>query len=96
MHLAQTGCMAKAIKLSGREAGVLRTIGFGLGVPGSELLERLQMAEDELVDVLNALLDAGYVETESMKERVAVTDYLQETFEVNPSYAGDLKATMRR
>ena len=88
--------MAKVIKLSGREAGVLRTIGFGLGVPGSELLERMQMAEDELVDVLNALLDAGYVETESMKERVGMEDFVKETFEVNPSYAGDLKAATRR
>jgi hypothetical protein len=88
--------MAKAIKLSGRESGVLRAIGFGLGVPGAELSERLQMAEDELVDVLNALLDVGYVETESMRERVELADFASETFEVNPSYAGDLKAAMRR
>lgn len=88
--------MAKAIRLSGREAGVLRSIGFGLGIPGAELSERMQMAEDELVDVLNTLLDAGYVETASMRERVEVADFAKETFEVNPSYAGDLKAAMRR
>ena len=88
--------MAKAIKLTGREAGVLRAIGFGLGISGTELVERMQMAEDELVDVLNALLDAGFLETESMKERVDAGDLSTETFEVNPSYASDLKAAMRR
>lgn len=86
----------KAIKLSGREAGVLRSIGFGLGVTGSELHERLQMAEDDLVDVLNTLLDAGYVESATMRERVALADYAADTFEINPSYAGDLKSAMRR
>jgi hypothetical protein len=88
--------MARAIKLSGREAGVLRAIGFGLGIPGSEVRDRMQMAEDELVDVLNTLLDAGFVETESMRERVDVADYAAENFEVNPSYSGDLKTAMRR
>lgn len=88
--------MAKAIRLSGREAAVLRSIGFGLGITGTELSERMQMAEDELVDVLNALLDTGYVETASMRERVEPADFAGETFEVNPSYAGDLKAAMRR
>ena len=88
--------MAKAIKLSGREAAVLRAIGFGLGIPGTDLSERLQMAEDELVDVLNTLLDAGFVETESMKERVELAEFPNETFEINPSYASDLKAAMRR
>jgi hypothetical protein len=86
----------KAIKLSGREAAVLRAIGFGMGIPGQELCERVQMAEEDLVDVLNTLLDAGYAETESMRERVTVADFAAETYEVNPSYAGDLKAAMRR
>jgi len=88
--------MAKPIKLTGREAGVLRAIGFGLGVKGEELCDRLQMASDDLVDVLNTLLDAGFVETESMCERVTVDNFTTEEFEVNPSYAGDLKDAMRR
>ena len=88
--------MARAIKLSGRESGVVRAIGFGLGVTGTELSERVQMDEADLVDVLNTLLDAGYVEATSMKERVAVADYAAETFEVNPSYTSELKGVMRR
>ena len=88
--------MARPIKLTGRESGVLRAIGFGLGIRGGELCERLQMAPEDLVDVLNTLLDAGFVETGSMRENVALDDYATEEFEVNPSYAGDLKEAMRR
>ncbi len=88
--------MSRIIRLNGREASVLRTIGFGLGVAGAELQERLQMAAEDLVDVLNTLLDIGYVETASMKERVVLEAYEAETFEINPSYAGDLKAVLRR
>ena len=88
--------MARAIKLSGREAGVVRAIGFGLGVSGTDLAERLQMDESEMVDVLNGLLEAGYLEAASMREQVGVADYATETFEVNPSYASELKGVMRR
>ena len=88
--------MARAIKLSGRESAVLRAIGFGLGITGTELSERLQMDETELVDVLNTLIDAGYVEAASMRERMGVGDYSAETFEVNPSYVSELKEVMRR
>jgi hypothetical protein len=88
--------MAKEIKLSGREGAVIRAVGFGLGVTGTELVERLHMAEDELTDVLNALLGSGYLETASMRERIETSEMNEETFEVNPSYAGDLKAVLRR
>jgi len=88
--------MARPIKLTGRESGVLRAIGFGLGIRGGELCERLQMAPEDLVDVLNTLLDAGFVETTSMRENIGLDDFEIEEFEVNPSYAGDLKEAMRR
>ena len=88
--------MARPIKLSGREAALVRAIGFGLGVAGEELRERLQMTPEDLVDVLNAMMEGGFIESASMRERVAITDYATEEFEVNPSYAGDLKLAMRR
>lgn len=88
--------MAKDIKLSGREMGVLRSIGFGLGVSGAELQERTQLAVDDLADVLNTLLDIGYLETGSLKERVGIDGLLAENFEINPSYANDLKLAMKR
>lgn len=88
--------MARPIKLNGREAGVIRAIGFGLGISGAEVHERMQMGAEELVDLLNSLLDMGYIETPTMSERVTAEGYASEMFEVNPSYAAILKAAIRR
>ena len=88
--------MGRTPKLNGREAGLLRGIGFGIGVTGEDLMERMQMSAEDLCDVLNTLLDIGYVETASMKERVTVEELGKENFEINPSYASDLKQALRR
>jgi DNA-binding IclR family transcriptional regulator len=88
--------MAREIKLNGRELGVMRAIGFGLGVPGAELQERTNIEPEDLCDLLNTLLDIGYLETPSMKERVTLDEMPAELFEINPSYAGELKVAMRR
>lgn len=88
--------MVKSIKLSGRETGILRTIGFGIGVSGAELAERTQIAAEDLCDTLNTLIDIGFIETGSAKERVAFTEFATENFEVNPSYANDLKLALKR
>jgi hypothetical protein len=88
--------MAREIKLNGRELGVMRTIGFGLGVAGAEIQERTNIETEDLCDLLNTLLDIGYLETPTMKERVTLEEMPAELFEINPSYAGDLKVAMRR
>ena len=88
--------MGRNIKLNGRELGVMRTIGFGLGLTGAEIQERTQIDMEDLCDLLNTLLDIGYLETATMKERVSIEECATETFEINPSYASDLKVVMRR
>ena len=88
--------MARTIKLNGRELGVMRTIGFGIGVSGAEIQERTQIDAEELCDLLNTMLDVGYLETQTMKERVTLEEYAHEIFEINPAYATDLKVAMRR
>jgi hypothetical protein len=88
--------MARQIKLNGREQSMMRTIGFGLGITGTEVQERMAMLPDELVDVLNSLMEVGYLETASMKERVTLANYATESFEINPSYASDLKEALKR
>ena len=88
--------MARQIKLNGRELSVMRTIGFGLGLTGMEIQERTQIDAEDLCDLLNTLLDIGYLETPTMKERVPFTEYAAETFEINPSYTSELKVAMRR
>ena len=88
--------MAKSIKLSGREVGIMRTIGFGLGVSGAELEERTQIAQEDLCDILNTLIGVGFIETRSMTEHVTIAEFATENFEINPSYANDLKLALKR
>ena len=88
--------MARQIKLNGRELSVMRTIGFGLGLTGLEIQERTQIESEDLCDLLNTLLDIGYLETPTMKERVPFAEYTAETFEINPSYTSELKVAMKR
>ena len=74
----------------------MRTVGFGIGVTGAEIQERTNIDLEELTDILNTLLDVGYLETQTMKERVSLEECAHETFEINPAYATDLKVAMRR
>lgn len=86
----------KRIKLSGREQAVLRSIDYANGSTGAEILERTQIEGGDLADVLNALCDVGYVETFPITDQVTFVNYEETRFEVNPSYALELKEAMRR
>ncbi len=86
----------RRIKLSGRERAVLKAIGFAEGASGAEVLEQTQMPPDDLVDVLNALLAAGYAESKPYREQVGVAEMPATTFEVNPGYVHELRTTMAR
>ena len=59
----------KQIRLSGREASVIRSLGFGLAVNGAELLEDTRLAAEDLSDVLSGLMEVGYVESTPFTER---------------------------
>lgn len=86
----------KIIKLSGRERSVLRAIDFSTGSSGAELLDRTRLAADDLVDILNILLSVGYAEVVPYAESTSIEVFHSCVFEVNPSYARDLReATMR-
>jgi hypothetical protein len=88
--------MARTIKLTGRELGVMRCVGFGIGVTGAEIRERTHIEPEDLLDILNSMLDMGYIETATMKERVTLGEYEHETYEINPAYSSELKVAMRR
>jgi len=88
--------MAKPIKLNGREASVIRAIGYGLGMNGKDLIEQTQLPKEDLCDILNTLLEAGYLETPTMKEKTDVDSIEAETFEVNGSFVAGLKAAMKK
>ena len=86
----------RRIKLSGRERSVLKAIGFGEGALGAALLEHTQMPPDDLTDVLNALLGAGYLESKPYREQVRVAEIGATNFEVNPGYVHELRESMAR
>ena len=86
----------KEIKLSGRERTVLRYIDWACGTIGRELQETTRLEPDDLVAILNGLLAVGYVETEPYAEQTDEETFAETTFEVNPSYALELRTAMSK
>ena len=86
----------KQIKLSGREMAVLRSIDYASGSTGTEIQERTQMEMTDIADVLNGLFDVGYVETFPIVAQITGANVEATRFEINPSYALQLKEAMKR
>ncbi len=86
----------REIKLSGRERVVIRAIGFAVGVTGQELLEATRIEPDQLVDILNAMLSSGLVESVPYAETTSLETYLTTHFETNPSFSNELKHAIGR
>jgi hypothetical protein len=86
----------KQIKLSGRERTVLRHIDFSTGTTGDDLLERTRLEAEDLVSVLNGLMEVGYAEMNPYAEHTDEETFRDKLFEVNPSYALELRAAMSR
>jgi hypothetical protein len=86
----------KQIKLSGRERSVLRVLDFSTGNSGEELLDYSRLQPEDLIDVLNGLMDTGYMEMVPYAEHTDEATFRAAKFEVNPSYAQELRAAMVR
>jgi hypothetical protein len=86
----------KQIKLSGREMAVLRAIDYATGSTGTEIREKTAIEGTDVAEILNALCEIGYVEVIPLVEPVTYLNYADSRFEVNPSYALQLKEAMRR
>jgi len=86
----------KQIKLSGRERSILRYIDWTSGTIGEELLENTKLEPEDLVDVLNGLMSAGYVEMVPYADETTEASFRDKLFEVNPSYAQELRSAMSR
>lgn len=84
----------KRIRLSGREASVLRAMGFSLPMTGQQIVERTHLDPEEVTDILNGMMDLGYVESNPMVDRVDVEAMRVTEFELNPNYAHELKPAM--
>ena len=84
----------KTIRLSGREAAVIRSLGFALSTNGLELIENTRLAPDDLADVLNGLMEVGYVESTPYAEQTTAAALPTTEYEVNSAYAHELKAAL--
>ena len=84
------------IKLSGREATVVRAIGFTEPMMGAELHDNTHMALEDVTDALNSLMSAGFVESVPYYEEVQLAEMPVTAFELNPAYASELKQALYR
>lgn len=82
------------IRLTGREATVVRAIGFTEAVLGAEIQELTRMEPEDVTDTLNSLLSAGFAESIPYREQVPMAEMPVTSFEINPAYAHQLKEAM--
>jgi hypothetical protein len=81
----------RTIRLSGREACVVRAIGFADAALGSEIQDQTRMELEDVTDVLNSLIAAGFVESIPYSEQIDLAELPVTSFEVNPAYSHQLK-----
>jgi len=84
------------IKLSGREAAVVRAIGFAESMLGAEILDSTRMEPEDVGDTLNGLIAAGFVETIPYAEQIDLAEMPSTAFEVNPAYVHELRTAISR
>jgi hypothetical protein len=84
----------RQIRLSGREASVVRALGFTLSITGHELVEKTSLLPEDLADVLTGLMDGGFVEMTPFAERADPETLESSSFQVNSGYVHELKAAL--
>jgi len=87
----------KTLKFSGREASIIRAIDFATGTMGAEILVKTRLDAQDALDILNGLLDAGFVETNpAQQEHVELRAFYNTLFESNPAYSHELRKALLR
>jgi hypothetical protein len=84
------------IKLTGREATLVRAIGFAEAMMGAELQDAVHMDIDDVTETLNGLMSAGLVESVPYCEEVQIAEVPVTAFELNPAYASELRQALYR
>ena len=84
------------IKLSGREATVVRAIGFTEAMMGAEIQDCTHMDVEDVTDTLNSLMSAGFIETVPYYDEVQMAEMPVTAFELNPAYVQELKQALYR
>ena len=96
MEAANFSVDMRTIKLSGREASVVRAIGFTNSMLGAEIQDYVRMESDDVTDILNSLMAAGFVESIPYSEQIELAEMPVMAFEVNPAYSHELKRALTR
>src|ERR1043166_7480166 len=86
----------RQIKLSGREASVVRAIGFTESMLGAEIQDHVRMEVEYVTDTLNSLMAAGFVESVPYFEQVQLAEMPVTAFELNPAYSHELRQALSR
>ena len=86
----------RTIRLSGREASVVRAIGFAEPMVGAEIQDTTRMEVEDLGDTLNGLIAAGFVESIPYGEHVDLAEVPVTSFEVSPGYVKQLRDALRQ
>ena len=86
--------LVKDIKLSGREATIVKAIGFSESMLGAEILDSTRMAPEDVSDTLNGLIAAGFVEPIPYSDQVDLAEMPTIAFEVNPAYSQQLRVAI--
>ncbi len=96
MDSANFTAAMRTIKLSGREANVVRAIGFANSMLGAEIQDYVKMESDDVVDTLNSLMAAGFVESIPYSDQIQLAEMPVTSFEINPAYTHELKRALTR
>jgi len=86
----------KRIKLSGREAAVVKAIGFSLATPATEVMKHTNLSREDIVDIVNGLMDVGYIECMPLREHLDEACLDERMLEMNPSYALALREALKK
>ena len=86
----------RQIKLTGREATIVRAIGFTESMLGTEIQDHARMESEDLTDTLNSLLAAGFVQCIPYAEQIELAEMPVTAFEVNPAYAHEIRLAIAR
>ncbi|MGH8100394.1 MAG: hypothetical protein ACREIW_03790 [Chthoniobacterales bacterium] len=81
----------RQIKLTGREATIVRAIGFTESMLGTEIQDHARMESEDLTDTLNSLLAAGFVQSIPYAEQIELAEMPVTAFEVNPAYVHEIR-----
>jgi len=86
----------RQIKLTGREATIVRAIGFTESMLGTEIQDHARMESEDLTDTLNSLLAAGFVQSIPYADQIELAEMPVTAFEVNPAYAHEIRLAISR